>query len=877
MSTAAAQLQFGAEFALFLVALAGLTFALLRPELLVENPTVRIGIQIGFGALAAAAFFHGSLLVEAPDAVGLVGLRVVGLLLLLPLPLQWRSGPTSRLLLWVALTALAVSEAGIIGGRDTLADVSRAVGAVAVGAALLAVGRRSISTRIAASSAAILLAVVLAMAVSLSVVISNNVEDDAQRRFGADANAETRQIDAQGSSALSNAYLAALAVAGNGEAANEIRLLNDPASTEDDRGAARTQLEGSLSKLRSLAADNDPHVGIYIVVSPAGGILLVSGDAPNSTVTAVAGSAAVTQVLGRGTTRKSVVVADGKLYSVGVSALNLDGDVSPDGAVVVTSLLDDSYLHSRVDLAHLDVAGYGLMLAGRDSVLSSTGPLPPTAAALDLSRQVMSGESQASKLAGDRFTTARAVTAPDGITVASMLVSVPGEFIAQTREDVFRALFLAALGSALVALVLASIVGERIGAGLRRLTVAAGAIRGGDLHATADLRSGDELGVLSTTFDEMTGSIRGMTAELRQAADDEALLRARLQAVVGGMNEALVAVDDHGDITDFNAAAEQLIDVPARKAIGRPIDQIVHLVGDSGADLSSRLARPVLEGWAQLATVVASQGREIPVVVSAGTLRGAANQVVGAVFLLRDVRREQEVERMKTEFLANISHEMRTPLTPIKGYAGMLRNRTVDPARVKDFAAEIEGGVDQLERVVDQLVNFATMVAGRLDLHLEPVKPRDLVDKCVARWQGRLDDKHTMQRKVARGVPTFKADRRYLDQSIDELVDNAIKYSPNGSRIFLTMELIEADAGKVVEIAVTDNGEGIAPERIGSIFDDFSQGDASATRRFGGLGLGLALVSRIVSAHGGNLTCKSVVGKGTRVAIRMPIPDEADG
>ena len=870
MSTAAAQLQFGAEFALFLVAVAGLSFALLRPELLVDGSLARGAVAIGVGALAAAAFLHGSLLVDDQGSAGLVLLRVGGAACLIVAQMQWRTGPLGRVCLFVALVALLGSEVAIARDEQTFADWLRALGALVLGMSFYAAGRRSIPARIAASSAAILLAVVLAVAVALSVVISNNVEDEAQRRFGADAASEADLAVAQGAQALNTAELVSITLGGSQGPVNDLKTLLQPDADPAATTAAAAQLTSDLAALRTQFGNFDPRIGPAFVISPTGAIEASVGASDSARQ--LAGSEVVRQAIESGGERRSVEIVGAQAYAIAARTIISNGLVL--GAAVITSQLDDTYAEARLEVVKRDVDGLAITLAARDVVLARAGDQPSEAAIRDVTAQLLAGADSATTLSGDRLLAAYPIKA-GGAPVAATIVSVPTHFIAKTREDLFRVLFVVALGATLVALVLAAIVGERIGAGLRRLTAAAGSLQAGDLHASASLSSDDELGVLSSAFDSMTGSIRGMTAELRQAAADEAELRGRLEAVVAGMAEAVIAVNERGDITDFNTAAEELTDVPARKAVGRPIGQIVRLAGEDDADLEARISRPVLEGWTQSARVVQPHGLEVPVVVSAGTLRGVTNQVVGAVFLLRDVRREQEVERMKTEFLSNISHELRTPLTPIKGYAGMLRNRSVPEDRVKQFASEIELGVDQLERVVDQLVNFATMAAGRLDLHTEEVKPRELVDKVVGRWQSRIDpDRFTIQRKIGRSVPSVIVDRRYLEQSLDELLDNAFKYSPAGGKVLVTAGLSTNGSGNVVRLSVSDEGVGIPPDRLGTIFEDFAQGDASATRRFGGLGLGLALVSRIVRAHGGELVCESVPGRGTRFTITLPAAPE---
>jgi PAS domain S-box-containing protein len=506
----------------------------------------------------------------------------------------------------------------------------------------------------------------------------------------------------------------------------------------------------------------------------------------------------------------------------------------------------------------------------REAVLASFRRIPAQADLRPYVRAVLDEGREVNAVIDDQFVAVRPVLSSDRRPVVALVAAYPTEILVDTRETLFRTLFLIALGGTMLALVFAALVGDRIGSGVRQLTVAAEEIQRGNFSVRAGIVSDDEVGVLGSAFDSMATSIEEKTGELREAADAETRLRNRLEAVVAGMGEALVAVDAGGHITDFNQAAEELVGISADEARGKSADQVLKVTSDDGDDLGSRLRKPLPRRWTVTGVIQQRDGTIVPVALSAGTLRGPAAEMAGGVFVLRDLRREREVERMKTEFLSHVGHELRTPLAGVLGHSEILLRRELPPDKRRVSYEEIMKSGRRLERVVEMLEFFASAGAGRIRLRQEPVDVRAVLDDVVARWNTKVGKPHSITRRVSRGVPPVEADRRWLTLSLEELLDNAVKFSPNGGKISVTAAVNGKGRHPEVEITVADHGKGMTPEEQELAFSDFVQGDGSDTRSYGGLGLGLALVKRVAEAHGGAVRVESRPGKGSKLSIVLP-------
>jgi PAS domain S-box-containing protein len=855
-SSGAELVRFAAEFATFLVAVAGISVLLLRPKIVAVSRRGRVALLGGFAAAGAGAFLWGSMLAPIDSELVTI-IRGAGIALLAIGAIGWDTSPGTRRGLLLSLTLLATADLLTARDHQVVGSWTQAAGAFGVGAVLVATSRRTVATRVAIAATATLLVVVLALSVSLFAVIGSTVERQAVERLGARARTEADQV---ANDRLAEAVRTAQVVASALGRQDLSAVAHAPVhSLELEQllgGLARTDFLYARGPLLFLNADNT--VVASVGIDPADALLL-------------SGRPVVRDATGQPDGRGGVLVVGRNALAVGAYPVRVPGPTGvPEyaGLAVAGAALDATYLNSRA----VHDSELGLALVGRDGVVARFDGGASRVDALERvgRRAVATGASVSSKTSGSLLV-AEPVPAGDGTAVMAIVTSTPTTVVDETQRSLLRTLFVVAMGAALIGLVVAFIVGQRIGGGLMRLTAAAEGIQRGDLSVRAAIKSQDEVGVLSAAFDSMATSIESLATDLRQSIDEEVALRNRLETVVASMSDGLLAVDAAGRITIFNRAAEVLTGVPSSDVTGHVMHDVMSLVDRHGRDLSLRVARASRAPWTETTMIERPDGERVPVAVSAGTVSGPGDEPAGTVFVLRDMRREEEVDRMKREFLSNISHELRTPLTPIKGYAEMLRLREIPRNEAEKFLDGILESSGRLERVIDMLVSFAAIEAGHLTLRVEPVELRTLLENVAVRWKRKGDELHPVTHWVGRNVPDVVLDRRLIERSLDELVDNAVKYSPAGGSIELEAHLAHSGGGPTIEITVRDHGVGIPADRIDSVFGDFAQLDGSSTRQFGGLGLGLAFVQRIVEAHDGELTCRSTPGRGSTFSICLPV------
>lgn len=379
------------------------------------------------------------------------------------------------------------------------------------------------------------------------------------------------------------------------------------------------------------------------------------------------------------------------------------------------------------------------------------------------------------------------------------------------------------------------------------------------LAAVAKQRAAGKKAVFEETgskeFNQLAHSLDAMTRRLDEQVDEQLRERTRLKAVLDNMIEGVILCDALGRVVVWNDAFTDLFAVEGDPA-GRPLVELTRVpeVLQLAARVSGERA-PLLQEF---------QFREKTIQATFVPLRAGGGEGYVAVF--HDITELRRLDRIRRDFVANVSHELRTPLASIAGYAESLLDGAVDDREVaRPFIERIAGNADRLARLIDDLLDLARIESGRYGFAYEAVGARQAVD-AAAQTVSKLQVKqHRFENRVPDDL-RVRADMKGLGQILVNLIDNAAKYSPAGTEIFVTGRR----EGELTVLSVTDRGPGIAPEDQPRIFERFYRADKSRNAAGeGGTGLGLAICKHLAGEMGGSIALEST-GRGTTFHVRLP-------
>ncbi len=367
--------------------------------------------------------------------------------------------------------------------------------------------------------------------------------------------------------------------------------------------------------------------------------------------------------------------------------------------------------------------------------------------------------------------------------------------------------------------------------------------------------------------------LRAKTA-LRQALREAEDSREKLDALLQSVADGLLVTDQQGRIILLNPAAEKLLGIRLAEALFQPLTLLT-----KNQALLQHLARPAEDESAIHTTNLdwPGDGEEKPLTLQARSARvpGQGDRPGGQITILRDITREREVDRMKSEFISIAAHELRTPLTSVMGYTELLLQENelgpFRPEQREDFLTTIFEKACSLERIVDDLLNLSRIESGRdIVLDRAPCRLLEVIARLAAGYR-KFSETHNIEIDFPKIPLEITVDRGKVLQVMDNLLSNAVKYSPQGGSIRVSAEVREAR----LEISVSDQGLGMTAEQQQRVFEKFFRADTLDTA-IGGLGLGMNISKSLVEAHGGRIWVESEVGQGTRVSFTLPLEVEGD-
>jgi two-component system, OmpR family, phosphate regulon sensor histidine kinase PhoR len=426
------------------------------------------------------------------------------------------------------------------------------------------------------------------------------------------------------------------------------------------------------------------------------------------------------------------------------------------------------------------------------------------------------------------------------------------------RLDAFAA-FSAALaigGAGAGILIFAWWIDHRLVRPLARLTAGAGELASGQARRVEEA-AGEELALLSRSLNRLAETAEAQFAAVRSERD-------HLQSILASMSEGVLVVGPDGRVSSANPAFRRLFDL-AGEVAGKPLLEL-----SRQPELGRVVADTLRQGGPQSGQIELSVPERRTLLLASAALSGGER---GAVVVARDTTELTRVADMRRDFVANVSHELKTPLAAIRGYAETLRDGALqEEETARRFTERLLWQCRRLQALLDDLLTLSRLEgAGQAVAEREPVDLSALAQRAVETLAAAAREKRVRLAIDEQPLPRIPGDADGLERLLVNLLDNAIKYNRPGGEVLLRL----APAGGEVVIAVSDTGIGIPPEALGRIFERFYRVDKGRAREEGGTGLGLAIVKHLAQSHGGHVEVESRMGRGTTFRVFLPFTGTA--
>ena len=481
-----------------------------------------------------------------------------------------------------------------------------------------------------------------------------------------------------------------------------------------------------------------------------------------------------------------------------------------------------------------------------------------------------------------------------------------------------RNLFFSTLiGSFVLLVILSLLVSESLTRPIRKLESATTLLQQGLLDTRVDIQSGDEIEELANSFNMMAarlkGSIQELEEKIRQLEEQKHRLdltaqlllrrdldvratteelerekeyitaeRNKLEVIISGITDAVIAVDQERRIIIFNKAAEYLTGFSSEKVSGRPINQVIHIF-EKDEELQAETYCPFRTDNFEGNTfnkkglkMLGERNKEAYVNLIAGQIKEGSKVNLGCILTLHDVTQERELEEMKLDFVSMAAHELRTPLTAIRGYTSLLLSEISEQLdqQHKEDLHRLSTSAINLANLIDNLLHVSRIEQGTFKVSIAPVDIVDVVHEAMKDFEEQVTSKsQTLTFIEPQGsTPKVMADHFRIAQVLINLISNAVAYTKPGGKI--TVSISKKDTS--IAVSVSDTGIGIPREALPKLFTKFFRVSGPLEEGSKGTGLGLFICKSIVEMHRGDIRVESELGKGSTFTFTLPLPTKKE-